>query len=317
MASNSRRKYGSSAGSTRRKRVEIGTEDSVRVRYDRAQSDAGSTRRTGRVVATGSRAPRSHQGKRLASSKRDDRERRLRSARLRAFAILLAVLAALIALGWGATIFATGKTFHLREVSVTGVRHLSEQQVRDLARIAPDTSVLTLNTTVIRKRVEADPWVESARLDRRFPDALVIHVTEREPAAVVDTGGTELWVVSPDGYWLGLRSAAETGVLSIRDLEAVEPVAGKVTDSEILLNAVRVAAGLSRELKARTRVISAPTIERTALILDDDVEVFIGDAEGIAVKDRIAREILEQHKGRLVYINVRVVSSPTWRGLDP
>jgi cell division protein FtsQ len=105
-------------------------------------------------------------------------------------------------------------------------------------------------------------------------------------------------------------------VIPIRDIEAVTPVAGTRIRSESLLNAVRVAAGLSDELRSVTRMISAPSVEKTALITHDEIQIYIGDVEGLEEKDRVARAILEKEKGKLVYINVRVASSPTWRGLD-
>ena len=86
--------------------------------------------------------------------------------------------------------------------------------------------------------------------------------------------------------------------------------------SKELLNATKVATGLSPELKAMTRAISAPTVDKTAVITNDDVEIFIGAATQLAAKDRIIREILRREKGKVVYINVRVVERPTWRGLD-
>lgn len=250
-------------------------------------------------------------------AKREERERRHQLVRLKTLAAGVLILGAIIAALLGIMRFVSGPTFQVDSIEISGTRHLTREAVIGLAAVPDGTSLLRVDGRAVRTRIEADPWVASVVVKRRLPDTLVIEVTEREPAAVIDTGGTDLWVVSADGYWLGERTSAETGTLSIRDLEEVDPQPGKPVASETLINAVRIAAGLSDELRARTRVISAPTIERTALILEDDIEVFIGDSEDLELKDRVAREILEEQKGRLVYINVRVVSSPTWRGLDP
>ena len=249
--------------------------------------------------------------------KREERERRHQLLRLKTLLIGAFVLGVVVAAILGIVRFASGPTFFVDSIEVKGARHLTRDTVLELARVPDGTSLMRVDKRAVRSRIEADPWVASAVISRRLPGTLVIEVMERKPAAVIDTGGTELWVVSADGYWLGERTASETGTLSIRDLDEVDPVPGERASSDTLINAVRIASGLSDQLRARTRVISAPTIERTALILDDDIEVFIGDAEGLELKDRIAREILEEQAGRLVYINVRVVSSPTWRGLDP
>jgi len=132
---------------------------------------------------------------------------------------------------------------------------------------------------------------------------------------VVDAGGTDLWVVAADGIWLGRRSAEESAVVIIRDVGSVRPIAGRRNASKELTNAIKVASGISPELTALTRAISAPTVEKTALITEDDVEIYFGEATDLRAKDRVAREILRREKGKVVYINVRVVDRPTWRGL--
>lgn len=222
----------------------------------------------------------------------------------------------LAGVAWMGFLFVQGPTFRINTVTVEGLSHLTREDAVRLAAIPPGATQPSLPKREIERRIEAEPWVASARVRRRLPDAIVIQIEERRPGAVVDIGGTDLWVVSVDGYWLGERSVAETQALSVRDVVDVVPVRGERVESETVLNAVRVATGLSDELRSITRVISAPSVERTALILEDEVEIFIGDSDDLALKDRIAREILSKQKGRVVYINVRVVSSPTWRGLD-
>lgn len=309
MASNSRRRSGSSARTEKRKRVEIPAADTVTPRVTGAAARGRGAR------GSGSNADkRSREAARFANAKRQNRERRQAVGRLKAAATVAGALLALAALGWGLHALFTGPAFQTREIEVRGTRELSRDDVLLLAEVPPDVALLELDTRGVRRRVQADPWVESAQVSRRLPDTLVIEIVERVPGAIVDTGGADLWIVSVDGHWLGTRTTEASGTLSIREVGDITPEAGERVESEVVMNAVKVASGLSPELRARTRMISAPTIERTALILDDETEVFIGEAEDLALKDRIAREILAREK-RVVYINVRVPSSPTWRGL--
>ena len=141
-------------------------------------------------------------------------------------------------------------------------------------------------------------------------------MVERVPVALVDAGGAELWLASADGYWLSRRSAEDTTpVPTIRDTPGAVPLAGKVASSDEVRNALAVVAGLSPELRGRVRTVSAPTIDKTSITLDDGIQVFIGEATDIAKKDQRIRQILSEQK-KLVYINVRVVDRPTWRGLE-
>ncbi len=316
MVSNSRRRSGSSGGSSRRKRVVIPATDAGRSHARRSSGPREQTAVRAPRKGVSAKAPRSGQGKRLAASKRAQRERRLLVARLRAVAWTLAIAAVVAAAVGGLCALASGPVFRIEEVTVSGSRHHSETDVVTMARIAEGATLIDVRASDFRKRLLLDPWIREVKVRRRFPSTLAIEVSEHVPAAIVDVGGADLWVASADGRWLGLRSAAETGVIPIRDIEAVTPVAGTRIRSESLLNAVRVAAGLSDELRSVTRMISAPSVEKTALITHDEIQIYIGDVESLEEKDRVARAILEKEKGKLVYINVRVASSPTWRGLD-
>jgi len=324
MASNSGRRYGSSGRSGPRKRVVIGADETVRVRYNKNQpeveAERRSTTRQSANVATKragvSRPAPSKQGQRVSAAKREEREHRQRVSKWRRIGLIAGVVALLAVATWGIRAVYRAPVFVVENVEIQGARHLSREQVLALARVPSDAALLRLPSSAIRNRLLADPWVIDAQVARDFPNTVRIIVTEREPAVVVDMGGTELWVVSKDGYWLGKRGEEETSAVVVRDIDDASPVVGRRASSDELANAIKVAVGISPELLRITRAISAPSVEKTALITEDDVEIYIGEATQLAAKDRVAREILAREKGKVVYINVRVVDRPTWRGLE-
>lgn len=324
MASNSGRRSGSSGSSKPRKRVVIDAEQTKRVEYraetasgHKRRPDAGRRRGDTRSADRLASTPSPH-AKRVSAAKREERERRQRMLRVRRAAALVAVVALATTCVWGLVAITRLPAFGVKAVTVEGTRHLDPDAVIARAQVEEGTSLIWLSKRRISRRLMADPWVRRVEIDRDFPGAVRIIVEERVPAVSIDTGGAEYLVVSSDGLWLGERSAVESDVPVVRDVElpASPPKAGTKVASETILNVIRVVGGLSDELLAITRVISAPSIEKTALITTDDVQVFVGDAQDIAKKDRIVREILRTEKGKVVYINVRVVDSPTWRGLD-
>jgi cell division protein FtsQ len=317
MASNSRRKSGSSASSTGRKRVVIGASETVRVRYKKNEPEVESERRrapSSRERAT-PRAPKGP-GARLANAKRDEREQRQRAlARRRALA-LAGIVAVVVAAVWGLVALWRAPIFTVERIGVTGNRRLSEADVLARAQVPADVTLVRLSKREIVDRLQKDPWIAEARLDRQFPDALGIEIVERVPVATIDAGGTQVWVVDGSGIWLAKRSAEDTPALPVvRDIDKLVPQAGARSESPELLNALAVLGGLSPELRARVRTVSAPSIDRTALVLPRGVQVIVGSAEDIAKKDTVARAILAENKN-VVSVNVRVVNRPTWRGLD-
>lgn len=322
MGSNSGRKSGSSDRSTR-KRVVIGAEETTRVRYDKNQpkveSERRSTARQQKKVASNRAGingrPAQRAGKRIANTKRDARQRRQQKIAVRRGGLIAAIITLAVLLIWGVIALYNAPILPVRQVEVEGNRHLTADQVKALAKIPKDSTLVRLPRGAIESRIARDPWVASVEVERDFPSTVRIVIGERTPGAIIDAGGAKLWVVSSDGVWLSERSAEETGLVVVRDIDSVVPAAGKSAQRAEIGNALRIISGLSDELRGQLRVISAPSVEQTALITESDVEIFFGEADRVQDKDRVAREILAREKGKVVYINVRVPDRPTWRGL--
>jgi cell division protein FtsQ len=201
-------------------------------------------------------------------------------------------------------------------VHINGTSRLTTESVLASAAIPAGATLPKLPKSQIVNRLKANPWIAEARLTRTLPGTVNISIIERTPVAIVDAGGAEIWLVSADGHWLGRRSAEDTTTLpTVRDAPGAVPIAGKISDSKELINALAVVAGVSPELRARVKTVSASTVDKTALTLADNIQVFVGSADAITKKDQLIRQILAKEK-KLVYINVRVVERPTWRGLE-
>ncbi len=321
MASNSGRRYGSSGHSPKRKRVVIGAKETVRVRYDKDKPtvESESRKKATRDTRGNGARPKSKPsaaGRRHSAAKREERERRQQTLLLKRSAVFAALAVAFVLVIWGIVALYRSPLFLVEEVVVNGEDHLAAESVVASAAIPAETSLHRLPASEIEARLARDPWIRSVKVSRDYPHTVVIDIVERKPSVVVDAGGKELWVVSTDGYWLGIRSTEETGLLTVLDLASVEASIGAKTKSEELTNAIKVINGISPELRARVRSISAPSVEKTALTTVDDIEIFIGEATDLKAKDRVIQEILAQEAGSVVYINVRVVDSPTWRGIE-
>lgn len=322
MASNSSRKSGSSGRSSSRRRTVIGGKETVRVRYAENQPQVEAERKRTGQRGTGDRAgtrvPKvGAASRKVSAQKRDDRDKRRKSiSRRNAVLPILGVIAA-AGVVWGLVALWQAPLFTVDTVQVTGVHRLTQYEVLALAAVPPDATLLRLPENEIIARIQKSPWVSEVRLERRFPHALSVVVTERVPAAFVDVGAQGVWMVSGDGHWIIKRGSEPTGaLLPIRDVPGLHPSDGAAVTSPELRNALSVIAGLSGFIKRRTQLVSAASVEKTMLVLKNQVQIFVGSAEDIGKKDLIARDILARQKN-VVYVNVRVTDRPTWRGLSP
>lgn len=96
----------------------------------------------------------------------------------------------------------------VEQVDITGLKRMSRETVYKIA-VDEQTSksMLRIDLAQIRARLLEQGWVADAYVTRRLPDHLLIHVVEREPAAVwqangqlrlIDATGRMLAEVSPD-----------------------------------------------------------------------------------------------------------------------
>ena len=326
MASNSGRKSGSSGHSSGRSRVVIGASETTRVRYAQDRPQVESERKhTPRASSptpgkerAGTRTPKvSSAGRKVASQKRDDRDKRRREISRRRTLVAVLVLIALAGVVWGLVALWRAPLFAIDNVKVTGNAHLSRDAVLQLAAVPADATLLRLPDKAIVASIETSPWIAQASVHRSFPHTLEVTVSERTPIALVDAGASGSWLVSSDGYWVAKRAKEPTGSLvPVRDAPNLHPGAGSKVSSAELNNALAVIMGISGQLRSQTKFVSAATIEKTMIVLKNDVQIFVGPSDDIAKKDVIARGILSSKKD-VVYVNVRVTDRPTWRGLAP
>jgi cell division protein FtsQ len=74
--------------------------------------------------------------------------------------------------------------FALRSIEVkTPVKHVTEAQLRLVAERQVRGTFFTVDLDAVRDSLEKLPWVREARVERRWPDTLVVSLTEHVPLA--------------------------------------------------------------------------------------------------------------------------------------
>ncbi len=262
--------------------------------------------------------------------------KRAREANRRRMIRLAVALSIAAVLGIAAFAVYMSPLFTIKQVTVSGVEHLTAEEMTVLANVPSDTTLLRVDTSTIRQSIMLDAWVADVKVERVFPDTLNLAVTEREMGATVeiitdDGSATELWALATDGMWLCLipdedseeaQSVATqiyedaASVLSITNVGAsATPDAGTYCTDDAIVNALEVVTGLTTELKDQIVTVSASSAESTKLTLASGIEIDFGVAEDIREKERICLQLLEDYADQIAYINVRVADSPTWRAV--
>lgn len=118
---------------------------------------------------------------------------------LQLLAGVIVVLAASIAVAWGARRYVTtSPRFSIRTVTVDGTQRRTAEQVATLAGVAIGKNIFSVDPVAAEHGILADPWIEKARVVRDLPGTVAIVVAEREAHALSAIGG-ELYLVTRDG----------------------------------------------------------------------------------------------------------------------
>jgi cell division protein FtsQ len=154
-----------------------------------------------------------------------------------------------------------------RSIIVTGIGAVTREEVLEVASVQPGTPLLQINTDRVAERVAALRRVASARVQRQYPSALRITITERIPVVVKDfPDGPHLF----DRDGVDFATAPPPPALPYIDVDSPEP-ADPVTRAALM-----VLIALRPEVASQVGRIAAPSVASITLTLADGRTVIWG-----------------------------------------
>jgi len=88
--------------------------------------------------------------------------------------------------------------FRIAEISLTGPKEVSREEILTTAGVGGRASLLFLDADAARERLMANPWIADAAVFKLYPDRLQITVTERQAFALWQEAG-RVSVIAADG----------------------------------------------------------------------------------------------------------------------
>jgi cell division protein FtsQ len=152
--------------------------------------------------------------------------------------------------------------FALREIRVEGRGETAVADILSAVSANRGDPILGIDIDAVRQRLEDLPWIESASVERRFPDQLIVSVTEAEPMALWQRS-QKLYLVSRDGAVIETANLGKYAKLLIIVGEDAPKKAQDLFDI------------LAQEPELRTHVTAAVLVgkRRWNIRMDNDVDV--------------------------------------------
>lgn len=228
-------------------------------------------------------------------------QRELGRRRLR---ILLAIAAVPALLG-AAYLLVDSAMLDVDRVQVIGASQSTPAEVAAMSGIARGEPMVRIDAAAAARRVEQLPWVESARVVRRWPGTVRIEVAEYVPAAFVRRSSSTVALVASDGRVLGDTESAPGGLLEIVGVRRPPEIGATLSPPG--------AAGLASELPSELvdRIARVDLSHGVTLHLADGPQIRLGDVDDLGAKAAAALAVLERlGEEPAEYVDVGVPSAP-------
>lgn len=221
--------------------------------------------------------------------------------RLKRLTVALAAVAVLVA----AVVATQTPLLDVERVRVDGVGHTAAADVRRAAGISPGDTMVAIDVGQAAARVEDLPWIAEARVARRWSGTVEIHVTEREPLAMVGVGEGRVALVDEDGRVLEVTGQPPAG------LPEVTGVRGRIAQGDELGRDARDALAILRAVRERLPGVVASVSSDLDAALAASGEIRFGSTDDLDDKIVAVETVLaDVDTDCLELLDVRVPGSP-------
>lgn len=187
--------------------------------------------------------------------------------------------------------------FTVRFIRVVGLRNLTWQQVAASAGIMPSSTYFSLREDKIKSNINANRFLVYERMQKVFPNSVILYVKERIPVASIDYIGVS-YIMGDDGLILGRAgqttkdsSLIRVSGLALRDIrEGKLPLSIKDGQIESCVALVKEIYAQGFETEIREINLSEPA--SIYMTTNDGYSVHIGDTSYLKPKIGTVRAVL-------------------------
>jgi cell division protein FtsQ len=222
--------------------------------------------------------------------------------RLKRFTVALTVVAVVVA----AAVATQTSLLDVERVRIDGVSHTTAADVRRVAGISPGDTMVGVDAGGAAARVEDLPWVHQATVVRRWPGTVEIHVTEREPLAVIEVAEARVALVDDDGRVLEVTRQQPAGLPEVTGVTS-----RRIAEGDELGRATRDALAILRAVRERLPGVVASVSSDLDAALATGGEIRFGSTDGLDDKIVAVETVLaDVDTDCLELLDVRVPGSP-------
>ena len=191
--------------------------------------------------------------------------------------------------GVGAFLFVS-PVFNITEIRVENSNKISENTYISLSEIQIGENIFRISKSKIIEQIKQESYVENVEVKREYPGTVVITVTERTPAYMIEKNGEMYAYIDKNGYNLETTTQAlDIPILkgTITDIENLETGA-RISDEDLskFNDLIRIMDGIKNN-NIQEKLLSVDISDDKNYILEfknSNKKVILGDTSELSTK---------------------------------
>lgn len=190
---------------------------------------------------------------------------------------------------------------------------LTKERVLTLSKLEEGDKLYKELRSDIQKRIEEDPYIKNAKIERDLSGKLTIKVEERKPAYMINYAGEYIYI-DEEGYILEVnKESNNTSIIIgfITDFSGLSIGNTKIRLEQEDLKKLEIVNDIFATLKSNNvenKITSVDVTDNKNFILnleDDEKSVYLGDATDLNTRILYMKQILQAETGNkgVIYIN--------------
>lgn len=146
--------------------------------------------------------------------------------------ILFSVLTCVVLIAGTLCFMLMAPSFNISNIVCEGNLRVSSDEIISSSQIGTGVNILSTNFGTARKTVSELKYIESCNISRKFPNTVIIHVEETNPAAYFSYG-SNLAVTDTEGFVIQLVNSSDTSAeIVLSKITAGEPEPSTTPEKE-------------------------------------------------------------------------------------
>jgi cell division protein FtsQ len=208
--------------------------------------------------------------------------------------------------------------FQIKKIEITGLEKTPIEKIKTITKKNAENmifffktkSIFLVNLNKIKKEILKNfPQVEKIDLKRKFPDTLLLQITERKPVAIF-CGKINCFFIDKEGISFEATERKQDFILLKKNIDQEINLGEKIIEEKKLSKILEVQMKLKNELKIFSEEILLISEERFNIKTSEGWQIYFNFQEDLGwqltkLKAVLEKEILPEKRKDLEYIDLR------------